>query len=203
MGYDFMVDTSTGVLPAQSSMTLYRADRLLWLSTTNHQVSCVWIRPKRDHIEKAIRTMKPTDRPLDEYGFRPEMVQRAVGELGRLLFTHLHPFSPILTHFHTRDTGDTWLRAMWRAGCNAVQCAMQLLASVLQGALLGQYIFGTQQCFSNHFWGARDDICVSSCINHGISRTCLCPCASTGFVKARAFRVPVVFLTHPLCWHRA
>ena len=38
IGYDFMVDTSTGTLVAQSNMTLYRDDRLLWPSTTNHQV---------------------------------------------------------------------------------------------------------------------------------------------------------------------
>ena len=30
LGYGFMVDTSTGVLPAQSSITLYRDDRLPW-----------------------------------------------------------------------------------------------------------------------------------------------------------------------------
>ena len=82
LGYDFMVDTDTGVLPAQSSMTLYADDRLLWLSTTNHHVECAWIRSERDQIERAVRTVKPTDRPLDEYGFRLEMVQRAVDELG-------------------------------------------------------------------------------------------------------------------------
>ena len=32
IGYDFMAATDTVVQPAQSSMTLYKADRLSWLS---------------------------------------------------------------------------------------------------------------------------------------------------------------------------
>ena len=36
MGYTFMVDTNTRVLPAQSSMILHQDDRLLWPLTRNH-----------------------------------------------------------------------------------------------------------------------------------------------------------------------
>ena len=69
MDNDFMVDTSTGFFPAQSSMTLYREDRLLWFSTTHHQVSCAWIWPEWDQIEKAIKTIQAIDRPPNKYGF--------------------------------------------------------------------------------------------------------------------------------------
>ena len=33
VGYDFMMETDSGVLPAQASMTLYQDDQLSWLST--------------------------------------------------------------------------------------------------------------------------------------------------------------------------
>ena len=32
VGYDFMMETDSGVLPAQASMTLYQDDQLTWLS---------------------------------------------------------------------------------------------------------------------------------------------------------------------------
>ena len=80
MGYNFMVTISIGVLPAQESMTLYRDDCPVWLLTTNHQVTCAWIDPEQDQIEKAIRTIRPAVPPWDEYGFRPEMVPRGVDE---------------------------------------------------------------------------------------------------------------------------
>ena len=37
-GYDFMMETDSGVLPAQASMTLYQDDQLSWLSSPEHHV---------------------------------------------------------------------------------------------------------------------------------------------------------------------
>ena len=36
VGYDFMMETDSGVLPAQASMTLYQDDQLSWLSSPEH-----------------------------------------------------------------------------------------------------------------------------------------------------------------------
>ena len=40
VGYDLMMETDSGVLPAQASMTLHRDDRLSWLSSPEHHVEC-------------------------------------------------------------------------------------------------------------------------------------------------------------------
>ena len=40
VGYDFMMETESGVFPAQASMTLYQDDQLLWLSSPEHHVEC-------------------------------------------------------------------------------------------------------------------------------------------------------------------
>ena len=45
VGYDFMMETDSGVLPAQASMTLYQDDQLVWLSSPEHHVECQWIHP--------------------------------------------------------------------------------------------------------------------------------------------------------------
>ena len=82
MRYNFMVDTNTGGLPSKFSLTLYRDNRLLWLSTMNHHAGCAWIRTERAHMERAMRTIKPAVRPPNEYRFRVEMVQRAVDDFG-------------------------------------------------------------------------------------------------------------------------
>ena len=48
VGYDFMMETDSGVLPAQASMTLYQDDQLSWLSSPEHHVECQWIHPERN-----------------------------------------------------------------------------------------------------------------------------------------------------------
>ena len=48
VGYHFIVETESGVLPAQASMTLYQDDEVSWLSTPEHQVECEWIHTERD-----------------------------------------------------------------------------------------------------------------------------------------------------------
>ena len=45
VGYDFMMETDSGVLPAQASLTLYQDDQLSWLSSPEHHVECHWIPP--------------------------------------------------------------------------------------------------------------------------------------------------------------
>ena len=45
VGYDFMMETDSGVLPAQASMTLYQDDQLSWLSSPEHHVECQWTPP--------------------------------------------------------------------------------------------------------------------------------------------------------------
>ena len=40
VGYDFMMETDSGVLPAQPCMTLYQDEQLSWLSSPEHHVEC-------------------------------------------------------------------------------------------------------------------------------------------------------------------
>ena len=46
VGYDFMMETDSGILPAQASMTLYQDDQFSWLSSPEHHVECQWIHPE-------------------------------------------------------------------------------------------------------------------------------------------------------------
>ena len=58
VGYDFMIETDSGVLPAQASMTLYQDDQLTWLSSPEHHVKCQWIHPERNQLEVAALVKK-------------------------------------------------------------------------------------------------------------------------------------------------
>ena len=40
VGYNFMMETDSGVLPSQASMTLYQDEQLSWLSSPEHHVEC-------------------------------------------------------------------------------------------------------------------------------------------------------------------
>ena len=42
VGYNFMLETDSGVLPVQASMTLYQDDQLSRLSSPKHHVECQW-----------------------------------------------------------------------------------------------------------------------------------------------------------------
>ena len=53
VGYDFMMETDSGVLPAQASMTLYQDEQLSWLSSPEHHVECQWIHPERNQLKVA------------------------------------------------------------------------------------------------------------------------------------------------------
>ena len=82
VGYDFMMETDSGVLPAQASMTLYQDDQLSWLSSPEHHVECQWIHPERDQLEVAALGTEPTGPANQEYGVRPEVASRVVADLG-------------------------------------------------------------------------------------------------------------------------
>ena len=59
VGYDFMMETDSGVLPAQASMTLYQDDQLSWLSSPEHHVEYQWINPERNQLEVAALGTQP------------------------------------------------------------------------------------------------------------------------------------------------
>ena len=60
VGYEFMMETDSGVLPAQASMTLYQDDQLSWLSSPEHHVECQWIHPERNQLKVAALDTEPT-----------------------------------------------------------------------------------------------------------------------------------------------
>ena len=82
VGYDFMMETDSGVLPAQASMTLYQDDQLSWLSSPEHHVECRWIHPERNQLEVAALDTEPTGPANQEYGVMPEVASRVVADLG-------------------------------------------------------------------------------------------------------------------------
>ena len=82
VGYDFMMETDSGVLPAQASMTLYQDDQLSWLSSPEQHVECQWIHPERNQLEVAALDTEPTGPANQEYGVKPEVANRVVADLG-------------------------------------------------------------------------------------------------------------------------
>ena len=82
VGYDFMMQTDSGVLPAQASMTLYQDDQLSWRSSPEHHVECQWIHPERNQLEVAALGTEPTGPANQEYGVMPEVASRVVADLG-------------------------------------------------------------------------------------------------------------------------
>ena len=82
VGYDFMMETDSGVLPAQASMTLHQDDQLSWLSSPEHHVECQWIHPERNQLEVAALGTEPTGPANQEYGVMPELASRVVADLG-------------------------------------------------------------------------------------------------------------------------
>ena len=82
VGYDFMMETDSGVLPAQASITLYQEDQLSWLSSPEHHVECQWIQPERNQLKVAALRTEPAGPANQEYGVMPEVASRVVAELG-------------------------------------------------------------------------------------------------------------------------
>ena len=84
VGYNFMMETDSGVLPAQASMTLYQDDHLSRLSSGEHHVECQWIHPERNQLEVAALGTEPAGPANQEYGVLPELASRVVADLGAL-----------------------------------------------------------------------------------------------------------------------
>ena len=82
VGYDFIMETESGVLPAQASMTLYQDDQLLWLSSQEHHVECQWIHLERNQLGVATLGTEPAGLAFQEYGVKPEVEDRVVADLG-------------------------------------------------------------------------------------------------------------------------
>ena len=73
VGYGFMMETDSGVLPAQASMTLYQDDQLSWLSSPEHHVECQWIHPERNQLKVAALGTEPAGPANQEYSVMPEV----------------------------------------------------------------------------------------------------------------------------------
>ena len=73
VGYDFMMETDSGVLPAQASMTLYQNDQLSGLSSPEHHVECQWIQPECNQLEVAALGTEPAGPANQGYGVMPEV----------------------------------------------------------------------------------------------------------------------------------
>ena len=94
VGYDFMMETDSGVLPAQASMTLYQDDQLSWLSSPEHHVEFQWIHPERNQLEVAALGTEPTGPANQEYGVMPEVASRVVADLVKQVTTLPWHFTP-------------------------------------------------------------------------------------------------------------
>ena len=117
IGYDFMAAANTGVQRARSSMTLYKDDRLFWLSPHRAFEESHWANAEREQLCRTLRAVKPCQRPLDEYGFTPDAFQEAVaglraGEPSLDAFSSAHSGSVRLckTYWHTKDSA--WFKQL-------------------------------------------------------------------------------------------
>ena len=75
------METDSGVLPAQASMTLNQDDQLSWLWSPEHHAQCQWIHPERNQLEVAALGTEPAGPANQEYGVMPEVASRVVVEL--------------------------------------------------------------------------------------------------------------------------
>ena len=82
VGHNFMMETDSGVLRAQASMTLYQDDQLSWLLSPEHHVECQWIHPDCNQLEVAALGTEPAGPANQEYGVITEVASRAVADLG-------------------------------------------------------------------------------------------------------------------------
>ena len=82
VGYDFMMETDSCVLPAQASMTVYQDDQLSWLSSLEHHAECQWIHPEQHQLDVASLGIEPVGPTDQEYSVKPEPAHRIAAERG-------------------------------------------------------------------------------------------------------------------------
>ena len=74
------MQTDSGFLPSQGTMTLYQHDHLLWLSSPEHHFECQWTDPERHQLEVATLGIKPAEPTDQEYGVKPEVANSIVAD---------------------------------------------------------------------------------------------------------------------------
>ena len=74
--YDFMAATDSGVQPAQRFMTLYKDDRLSSLSAHLAFEESRWAHAEREQVCRAVRAVKPCQRPLQRIWFYSRSLPR-------------------------------------------------------------------------------------------------------------------------------
>ena len=82
IGYDFMMQTDCGILPAQAAMNLYQDDQLSWLSSPKHHAECQWTNPERHKLEVASLGTEPAGPTYQECGIKPLVANRVAADLG-------------------------------------------------------------------------------------------------------------------------
>ena len=82
VGYHSTMETDSGVLQAQASMTLYQDDQLSWLSSTEHHVECQWILPEHHQLKVAALGTEPVEATYQAYGVKPEVTNPVTADVG-------------------------------------------------------------------------------------------------------------------------
>ena len=77
-----MMETDSGVLPAQTSMSLYHDDQLSCLSSPEHHVQCQWIHAERHKLKVGAFRTEPVGLTYQEKGVKPEVANRVAADLG-------------------------------------------------------------------------------------------------------------------------
>ena len=99
VGYNFMIETDSGVLPAQASMTLHQDDQLSLLSSPEHHVECQWIHAERHQLEVAALGIELAGPTYQEYCVKPAVANRVAADLGASDLA-LHAFSSETSAHH-------------------------------------------------------------------------------------------------------
>ena len=82
VGYEFMMETDSGVLPTQASMTLYQDYQLSWLSSAIHHMECQCIHPELHQLEVAAMGTELVGQTYQEYGVKPKVANPVATDLG-------------------------------------------------------------------------------------------------------------------------
>ena len=71
--YNFLIETDSGALLAQASMTLYQNHPLAWLLSPEHHVECQGIHPEGHRLEVASLGIEAAGPTYQECGVKPEV----------------------------------------------------------------------------------------------------------------------------------